>query len=203
MSELDPTTLRRELLLQEGIDRQLDRLVGLATQTVLKLPANTGMEESQLRNLLNASIESGSVEVVTNFVRYQIARRKDDWQADPNGFGHSVINELYASLRQMTTEVVQHAQNSVRASAEQELQRLPEDDERRQAIARQRDGDIANFEAERDNLYVRLMQLYLGYLNRTFYFYKKSREWKEAERTAALDSLQRVVALSKERSNAE
>jgi hypothetical protein len=203
MSDVTPTTLRRELLLQEGINSQLDKLVGLATQAVLKLPADTGMEESQLRNLLNASIESGSVEIVTNFVRYQIARRKDDWQADPDGFAHTIINELYASVDQMATKVIQYAQNSIRGGAEKEIQHLKDgDDQRRQEIIRQRDDDIAAFENRHKDVHVKLMRLYLGYLNRTFYFYKKSRGWNEPERSAALQSLKKVDDLSKEHDDA-
>src|SRR5688572_18039747 len=64
MSDIDSQMLRRKLLLEQGINQRIDDLVRLANTTASLLKSNPRMEESQLRNLLNVSIESRSVEVV-------------------------------------------------------------------------------------------------------------------------------------------
>jgi hypothetical protein len=158
MSELDPTTLRRELLLQEGIDKQLDPLVRQANATAAKLRESPRMEESQLRNLLNASIESGSIEVVINFIRYQIARSGSAWGTAPDSFGHTVIRDLRETLPLWTDKVMAFVQ------AQKDSPALSDD--------------------ERSRIEVRLMQLYLGYLNRAFYYGKKTGEFDKLTEVA-------------------
>jgi hypothetical protein len=158
MSELDPTTLRRELLLQEGIDKQLDPLVRQANTTAAKLKESPRMEESQLRNLLNASIESGSIEVVINFIRYQIARSGSAWGTAPDSFGHAVIRDLRETLPVWTDKVMAFVQSQKDSPA------LSDD--------------------ERSRIEVRLMQLYLGYLNRAFYYGKKTGEFDKLTEVA-------------------
>ena len=172
MTELDPTTLRRELLLQSAIEQRLDTLVGLATAAVLKLSPNTQMEESQLRNLLNASLESRSIEVTTNFIRYQIARKERDWGTAPNAFGHTVIHHIVKDIKPLADAIIQSVTHN------------------------KTEDDIAWFRSRYTYVYVRLMQLYLGYINRVFYFYKKSIDRDRREPNAvkdAIDSLNLVA----------
>lgn len=151
MSELDPTTLRRELLLEQAIDQQINKVVVQANTTAAKLKEHPRMEESQLRNLLNAAIESRSVEVVINFVRYQIARNGSAWGTPLDSFGHTVINDLRTSLQEWTDKVETFIRE--KAGAEEVTDHL------------------------REQARVRLMQLYLGYLNRAFYYGKKTGEF--------------------------
>jgi hypothetical protein len=157
MSELDPTTLRRELLLQEGIDKQLDPLVRQANTTAAKLKDSPRMEESQLRNLLNASIESGSIEVVINFIRYQIARSGSAWGTTPDSFGHAVIRDLRETLPAWAATVTKFVEG--------------------------KDSAVLSAD-ERSRIEVRLMQLYLGYLNRAFYYGKKTGEFDKLTEVA-------------------
>jgi len=153
MSTLDPQTLRRELLLEQAIGQQLDELVGLANKAAAKLKASDRMEKNQLRNLLNVAVESRSVEVVINFVRYQIARNKGAWGEGPHDFGHHVINDIRTKLSTLASTVVGDLQKQLRTE-----ERLAEP----QAL-----------EVEA-TAYVRLVQLYLGYLNRAFYYGKET-----------------------------
>lgn len=150
MDKLDPTALRRELLLQEGIDTQLDVIVRQANTIAAKLKSSSQMEESQLRNLLNAAIESGSIEVVINFIRYQIARNDEAWGTTPDSFGHAVISDLRQTIPMWTDNVAQFVQ------AKKDAPVVPD---------------------ERSQIAVRLMQLYLGYLNRAFYYGKKTKDF--------------------------
>ncbi len=148
MSELNPTTLRRELLIEQGIERQLDALVRQANQTAAKLTNQPRMEENQLRNLLNAAIESRSTEAVVNFIRYQIARNGAAWGTGPDSFGHTVIYDLNTHVPEWHAHVLGFVGEQANAPD------IPADDSR--------------------SVVVRLMQLYLGYLNRAFYYGKKT-----------------------------
>jgi len=159
MSELDPTTLRRELLLKEGIEQILDTLVLQANQTAAKLKDNPRMEESQLRNLLNAAIESRSTEVVINFIRYQIARNGSAWGTVPNSFGHTVIFDLNTYLPAWHKEIL--------------------------AFVSQRSNAAELPSADSTKTLIRLMQLYLGYLNRAFYYGKNTKDFSALERVNA------------------
>lgn len=151
MSELNPDDLRRDLLLEQGINQQLDDLVRQANHTAALLKNNSRMEESQLRNLLNVAVESRSLEVVINFIRYQIARSGSAWGTGPGDFGHKVIADL---------------RGPIKASAEKAV-----------AYVRERGGDTSAITSLHVMAYVRLMQLYLGYLQRAFYYGKKTGEF--------------------------
>lgn len=148
MSTLDPNKLRRELLLEQAIKQRLDELVRQANKTDAKLKSNKKMEENQLRNLLNVAMESRSAEVVTNFIRYQIGRNESAWQKDKDGFGHTVIADIHTFVAGLANDVVEYL----------------------------KDHGISETEAGalRSEASIRLMQLYLGYLNRAFYYGKKA-----------------------------
>jgi hypothetical protein len=174
MSELDPKELRRELLLEQGINAQLDRLVGYATQTALLLP-NSRMKTSQLRNLLNVSLDSGSVEVTVNFIRYQIAREGNAWGTAKDSFGHTVIADIRERIAQLTQAALDKAKE----------------------LERRNPGDVLlDFTDKQAEVYVRLVQLYLGYLQRVFYAYDKAQD-----KRSAFEQMNEIVkaALSKQR----
>ncbi|NJN19624.1 MAG: hypothetical protein HC822_26975 [Oscillochloris sp.] len=157
MERQESEALRRDLLLEQEINRRLDAVIKRATQTTLQLDGNRDMEVSQLRNLLNTAIESrGSIEVVVNFIRYQIARSPRAWGQTSQSFGHQVIADLRGPISTMATEVADKVLPLLKAEADPEL---------------------------RQDAFARLMQLYLGYLHRTFYF---------ARRVGSFDSLQEV-----------
>lgn len=79
------TTLR----LHKAIQRQIDGLIRAAAKNVALLK-NTGMEENQIRNVVNLAAETVSMEEVTNFIRYQIGRKRGDWE----DFGKAVIKDI-------------------------------------------------------------------------------------------------------------
>jgi hypothetical protein len=113
------------------------------------------MEESQLRNLLDAAMESGSVEVTAGFIRYQIGRDDNIWK----DFGHHVIRDLGELGKQETETVVAH------------LKQI----------------GITDADALKPRIQVRLMQLYLGYINRAFVYAKKAN---------GFDDLKEVVSVA-------
>jgi hypothetical protein len=158
MSELEPEMLRRTLLLEQSVTRQLDGLVRRANTTAALLKSNDRMEESQLRNVLNVAIESRSIEVVVNFIRYQIARNGSAWGTNSGSFGHTVIADLRGEVKQRADAAL--------------------------AFVRERAGATPEVDALADEAYVRLMQLYLGYLQRAFYYGKKTGDFDTLKETA-------------------
>lgn len=145
---LDPQRLRRELLLQQAIERRLDELVRLANQIAAMLEKSS-MEKSQLRNLLNVATTTASPEVVINFIRYQIAREGDKWGKDQNSFGHTLIKHLRKEVKEWAKIVAQE----VNAHMPNE----PSD-------------------ALDSAAYIQLIRLFIGYLNRAFYYGKEVKD---------------------------
>lgn len=145
---LDPQRLRRELLLQQAIERRLDELVRLANQIAAMLEKSS-MEKSQLRNLLNVATTTASPEVVINFIRYQIAREGDKWGKDQNSFGHTLIKHLRKEVKEWAKIVAQE----VKAHMPNE----PSD-------------------ALDSAAYIQLIRLFIGYLNRAFYYGKEVKD---------------------------
>ncbi|NTV65439.1 MAG: hypothetical protein HGA65_18155 [Oscillochloris sp.] len=141
MNDQDALQLQLDLLLEQATVRQLNKIVRQASEAVLLLAGNRDMEVSQLRNLLSVAVESRSVEVVINFIRYQIARNSRAWGIERGSFGHRVIEDLRKPLQGWTDAVLKEVTD--------------------------RHPDHA--EGLRERASVRLMQLYLGYLNRAFY----------------------------------
>jgi hypothetical protein len=139
--------MRRLLLLEQAIRKQFDPLIRKATETTLLLDGNRDMEVSQLRNLQVVAVESRSVEVVINFIRYQIARNGRAWGIDPGSFGHAVIADLRGKVKELADQAVGQVAAAV--------------------------GETPEVQALHGDAYVRLMQLYLGYLNRSFYFARR------------------------------
>lgn len=162
MSTHDPQTLRRELLVQQELDRRLDPLVQRANKAAARLKNSERMEKSQLRNLLNVAVESRSVEVVVNFIRYQIAR-SEAWGRGPNDFGHRVIDDIRTEMKRLAAEATNEVQRQLGAEAQ------PSD-----TAARELEGEI----------YIRMVQLYLGYLNRAFYYGKETKNFDQLEEFA-------------------
>lgn len=152
MADTTTPDLRRELLLGQAVKRRNDVIVRKATETVLLLEGNRDMEVSQLRNLLNVAVESESIEVVINFIRYQIARGGRAWGTRKDEFGHTVIADLRGPIAAAAGAVVKEVGPQ-----------LPD-----------ADGDRLQADA-----YMRLVQLYLGYLQRSFYFAKRTDSFAE------------------------
>ncbi len=143
--------LRRELLIEQGIERQLDAMVQRANATTALLEHNQRMEESQLRNLLSAAAESRSPEVVISYIRYQIGRNGSAWGIAGDSFGHAVIRDLNGELPRWRSDVETFIQRYADAP-------VLTDDHRRLMT-------------------IRLMLLYLGYLTRAFSYARKTKDF--------------------------
>jgi len=169
----------RRLALDRAINRQLDALVRDAAQmaAVLKPDGESKMEESQIRNVINVSQETGSVEVLTNFIRYQIGRR-DEWQY--NNFGVKVFKTIEEGI------VAEAARKAAEDAAREIAKR----------------GGTADKDELCQEAYPLLAAMYLGYLGRAFQFCKKveeeNKERKRKGQPALIDDPWAVVVRQKE-----
>ena len=145
----------RALALEDAVRRQMDQIVRRAAETVTLLKPKgkkrSDLQENQIRNVMNVAEESKSVEVVTNFIRYQIGRssRGQRWQY--NGFGLQVIKDIEAG-------VVAEAADEAAATAAEKI------------------GVRADKAALHHQAHLELTCHYLGYLNRAFIFCTKTEE---------------------------
>lgn len=153
--------LRQEMVLKQVIDSKQDRLVQLSASAVKLLEKDgkmkTKMQTSQLRNLLNVSLDTPSTDVVISFICYQIARNKESWETKKDGFGHTVIMMLQDEITNLAIEVTDEVAKKI--------------------------GDDKDRDALLAEVQTRLVRLYLGYLHRWFYFLDKSDDKREAINT--------------------
>ena len=93
--------IKQALALKRAVDQRLNALVEKACGRVdacAVADTNSGLERSQFDNVLGVATESGSVEVVKNFIRYQIGR-KDGAGWRHGGFGLGLIEDVDTWLR--------------------------------------------------------------------------------------------------------
>jgi hypothetical protein len=141
--------VRRDLLLRQAIDDCLDELVtkaqGLIDQKRVASRASR-LEKRQFDNVLSVATETGSVEVVKNFIKYQIGRAGavgEGWRH--NDFGEAVVQQIDADLRKMAKKITEE-------------------------LKRDHGVTVPSRQA-----WIRLVRLYLGYMRRWF-VYRASRE---------------------------
>jgi len=152
----------KEIALSRAIDGQLNDIVQAAGKLAGQLQ-NSGMRENQLRNALNVALHTDSMEVVGNFIRYQIGRGRD-WQT--NNFGENVIAALgsggtvHKAAKKAASEALEHLQ------------------------AAENDGKLGgetlpSAEEMTSEAHVRLSRLFLGYLNRWYLYADREKAWSK------------------------
>lgn len=139
--------INEELALQAAIRQQMDIIVLAATETVQLLKPtdpkqDNVLEKNQIRNVLNVAEESQSVQVVANFIRYQIGRSGTGKGWQHKGFGLQVVKDITEP-----NEPVRKALDALLAGLQEIVPVTPE---------------------LRARAHVELMRHYLGYLNRSF-----------------------------------
>ena len=141
--QAEMSALQRELKINQAIEDRLNQLLGQMKEMVDNSRIwESGMEVNQLQNLAAVAQETTSVEVVLNYIRYQIGRdgstsswRRAIGNAPP--FGEQVVAEL-----ERLKEVAQGIAGEDRAAA--------------------------------DRAWINMTRRYLGYLQRYFYYKKRS-----------------------------
>ncbi len=150
MSEQVADSIKLEMALHKAVDHQLDAIVQAAVR-VAKLLEGGAMRENQLRNVLDTALNTTSLELVANFIRYQIGR-SSDWQR--NNFGEEVIAALGKG----------GPVDLAAALAAQE-------------VAGKSD-DSALSDVHRRHAHLLLARRFLGELNRAFLYADRTRSWK-------------------------
>lgn len=156
--------LRREMVLKQVVDSKQDELVQLAASAVKLLAENRDMQTSQLRNLLNVSLDTPSTDVVISFICYQIARNKKAWGTGKDEFGHTVIMMLQDEITNLAKKVTKEVEDKMKEKSGADV------------IVIDHDNLLAEVQTQ-------LVRLYLGYLHRWFYFLDKSDNKREAVNT--------------------
>lgn len=143
------------LAMRKALDKELDSLVEATRLAILRLRDDRAMRENQIRNVLDVATSTGSLAVVTNFIRYQMGRSGGNEAWLHNNFGQTVVSDLegekgnVAKLAGKVTDKVCEETGST---------------DRTRVLAQAR---------------VELVRLYLGYLNRWFYYGSKTRDWDD------------------------
>lgn len=151
----DVTKMRTQLALEYAIDQRLDALVRAAGKSVSLLHNDQAMRENQLRNVVDVAMSTQSLAVVTNFIRYQMGRSGGNQAWLHSNFGQQVVQALENQegiVQKLAAEVTDAVCGEVHEAE-------------RTAVRR---------EAQ-----LRLVRLYLGYLNRWFYYGSKTRRWQD------------------------
>src|SRR5215212_555985 len=140
MNELTLAEARSELHLRREIAARLDQIVALGQKLVDdKLFGaqnhNGQLQPTQLRNAIAVANETSSLEVLKNWIRYQIGRADGrGWRHER--FGEGLIEQIDGPLQTLAAEVATGAGASDR----------------------------------QHEVWAQLTRLYLGYLNRHFYY---------------------------------
>lgn len=147
--------LRTQLTLENAIDRHLNEVVRTAGGRVHLLHDDRAMRGSQIRNVLDVAMSTQGLDVVTNFIRYQMGRSGGNQAWLHSNFGQEVVQDIESQdgiIQRLANEVVNEVCRNV-----------PEANP----------NDVA-CEAR-----LRLVRLYLGYLNRWFYYGANTRRWND------------------------
>ncbi len=155
--------VQHALRLKYGIEQHISTLIKQGAEAVYTLRAPSGptpMEESQFRNLLNVALETSSVDVITNFIRYQIGRFPKVWGTEAKQFGPTLIRDIEIGAVYKAAEAVKATLKDFETQWRAQL------------------GDNNPGEALQD-AYLLLTRLYLGYARRTFTYCKKREDAKD------------------------
>jgi len=149
--------VRRNLAFEKAIGQELDGVVRAAAKTVqLLAPARASeMRENQIRNVVSVAVETPSVEVITNFIRYQMGRSSQGKTWLYNNFGQAVISDIEGPVGEAAVRVADEVTAKV--------------------------GGVDRKTICKD-AHLKLARFYLGYLNRCFYYGDKTGRWDDLYR---------------------
>lgn len=97
-----------------GIEGMTDTLVEEAQKFIEEtriFEKDSGMEESQLKHLLELSKSTDSVRAIQNYIFYQIGRYQKTWGY--NDFGKKLIDKLDKQVKSWAAQITQQQNNEV------------------------------------------------------------------------------------------
>ena len=149
---MNTQTMQASVALARGVKAELGAIVHTAERTVILLEGleASGMEENQLRNVLDVARDSHSVPMVVKFIQYQIGRARVGKQWQHNGFGLQVISDIEETVAQ----AARRAANNAAA----------------QLARRRHTTDEITRDQIQASVHEQLMTNYLGFLYRAFVY---------------------------------
>jgi hypothetical protein len=152
----DPKVLR-QLMMRQAIAREGGTVVRAAGSAIRLLSPDkkSGMLKNQVGNVVSVAVEAQNVDVITNFIRYQIGRASEDKTWRYRGFGLQVIQDIEGK----ESPVGKAARRVACAVAEQVA------DTDKKAVC--------------EDAHLELARLYLGYLNRCFVYGFETGQWDD------------------------
>lgn len=150
--------VRRQMLIRYEIDHMTNRLIELMRDLVDKAQtAASQMEKHQIGNLLEVATGTDSVELVKNFVQYQIGRDVSgkSWRANSFGdkFNQLIDGDLKDQARAIAAKVAQKAAPT----------KIPE----------------TELKEITDEIWIGLVRQLIGQMNRYFYYRKEAQRWSK------------------------
>jgi hypothetical protein len=150
-------TIQRRMAVQRGVEQAMNEMIRSMRELVDQETrvVESDLEKHQFSNLLAVALETPSVELVKNFILYQVGRdtRGTSWRK--NRFGEALVNQL-DSLKAQAQSI-----------AKEVLKDVPDPDVTRTEPTK----------AETEAVWIELARQYLGQLNRYFYYKKEARRW--------------------------
>jgi len=96
---------QKELKIQKEI-RQIEDDLVIAIEKILKNKDSCeNLEEAQYRNLMHVADTTESIEVIKNFLRYQLGRDKK-WGVGENSIAQRIINDIDGLLHDQAEKIV-------------------------------------------------------------------------------------------------
>lgn len=159
------TQERKEALWRLLIDDEMDKVMSPLVRSARGLVENLfntqpghGLERSQLSNLVAATLETESVEVVRAFIQYQVGRddRRRNWRAGRPFFGEKVLETI----------------DDYRSQAQGLISK----------VAREMEVELDNKEAKVEQVWMLFVRRLAGYLERAFVYEKyRAEQQKKGE----------------------
>ena len=143
--------VRRRMAIQQGIEQAMNGIVRRMRDLVNGTDVvSSGMEKHQIGNVLAVSLETGSVELVKNFVLYQAGRDVSGTSWRKSTFGEKLVEE-FDSLHEEAESIAHEVSRQLRTG---------------EPTAK-----------EIDEVWIEMTRHYLGQLNRYFYYRKEAARW--------------------------
>ncbi|MDJ0798943.1 MAG: hypothetical protein QNJ51_19340 [Calothrix sp. MO_167.B12] len=144
-----------EFRIQKAMSEQMDNVIDKVIKIAKKFSIANQNEKSPFRNVLSVATESGSsVEVVKNFIKYQVGRKgsSDIWKLkkEQELFAAAVISDIEILLNEDTEEIIEKLRKNI---------------EKNNSLNSYVDNPSNQKELKR-KIHLKLTQLYLGYLAR-------------------------------------
>ncbi|BAY60437.1 hypothetical protein NIES22_04960 [Calothrix brevissima NIES-22] len=99
---------QEQLKIQRGISKREDKLVLLIQIALDDHDSYGDLEESQFRNIVRVSDTTESVEVIKNFLLYQVGRDKK-WGRGKNSLAFKIIKDIETDIKNLAEQIAQES----------------------------------------------------------------------------------------------